>query len=108
MISSTLRFLLAIDYPLSPAPLYEFITGPVFGGQVRVSGTLTFVDSSRRIINVTSQSGAVLVLSVTPAAVVVVDEAVKALDDLGNRIGSKVTAIYNMANNIATSVEVSR
>ena len=34
MISSTLRFLLAIDYPLSPAPLYEFITGPVFGGQV--------------------------------------------------------------------------
>lgn len=73
-----------------------------------VSGTLTFVDSSRRIINVTSQSGTVLVLSVTPAAVVVVDEAVTALDDLGTRIGSKVTAMYNPANNIATSVEVSR
>ena len=35
---STLRFLLAIDYPLSPAPLYEFITGPVFGGQVTLHG----------------------------------------------------------------------
>ena len=80
--------------------------GPV--AMATVSGTLTFVDSSRRIINVTGQSGAVLVLSVAPAAVVVVDEAVTALDELGDRIGSNVTAMYNPANNIATSVEVSR
>ena len=46
MISSTLRFLLAIDYPLSPAPLYEFITGPVFGGQVSATGsTYTLADA---------------------------------------------------------------
>ena len=83
---------------------------PRFPGTVvmaTVSGTLTFVDSQRRIINVTSRSGPVLVLSVAPAAVVVVDEAVTALDELGDRIGSKVTAMYNPANNIATSVEVS-
>ena len=34
IISSTLRCLLAIDYPLSACPVYESITGPVFGGQV--------------------------------------------------------------------------
>ncbi len=73
-----------------------------------VSGTLTFVDLPRRIVNVTTPLGAVLVLSVTPAAAVIVDEADGALDDLVDRIGSEVTATYNPANNIATRVEISR
>lgn len=79
------------------------------GAQVTaaVSGTLTFVDPSRRIINVTTQSGAVEVLSVATAAAVAVDGANTTLTNLGNRIGSKVTAKYNPANGIATNVEVS-
>ena len=40
IISSTLRCLLAIDYPLSACPVYESITGPVFGGQVRIGEDL--------------------------------------------------------------------
>ena len=73
-----------------------------------VLGTLTFVDPLRRIISVTTQPGAVLVLSVVPAATVTVDEVDATVADLGDRIGAEVTAMYNAANNIATRVEVSR
>ena len=73
-----------------------------------ILGTLTFVDPLRRIISVTTQPGAVLVLSVVPAATVTVDEVDATVADLGDRIGAEVTAMYNAANNIATRVEVSR
>ena len=96
-----------------PAAGYPARHGPTPGTGVApvaatVLGTLTFVDPLRRIISVTTQPGAVLVLSVVPTATVTVDEVDVTVADLGDRIGAEVTAMYNAANNIATRVEVSR
>ena len=98
--------------PSPPLPISSI--GPVTatpgtpGTQVTatISGMLTFVDPSRYIINIETQSGTVLVLSVHPTARVTVDGAGATLTNLGNRIGSEIAAIYNPANNIATGIEV--
>ena len=71
-----------------------------------VSGTLTFVDSTRRIINVKTSTDDTLVLSISYATRVTSDGADLALADFGQYIGSKVTAEYYTANGIAASVEV--
>ena len=94
---------------LDPIPTRPVTATPgTSGTQVTdtISGMLTFVDPSRNIINIATQSGTVLLLSVDPAAKVTVDGAGATLANLANRIGSKIAANYNPANNIATGVEV--
>ena len=70
-------------------------------------GILTSVYPLHDIVNITTRSGSVLVLSLAVSASVTLDGADTTLANLADRIGSEVTAKYNPANNIATSMDVS-
>ena len=72
-----------------------------------VTGTLTSVFPQHKIVNITTPSGSVLVLSLAVSARVTLDGADTTLANLADRIGSAVTAKYNPANNIATIMDVS-
>ena len=72
-----------------------------------VSGTLGSVDVGRRIVVVVTESGGALVLSLAITGTLTANGAVTTLSSIGNRIGSRVAADYNPANNIAHRIEVS-
>ena len=86
----------------TPAP---GVTRPI----ATASGVIADVDVERLIIVMTTSSGKRLVLSVATDASITADGAATTLTGIRQRIGSRVIAMYmyNAANNIAYSIQVS-